>query len=139
MIELPSGTYHEEFATMPLIILNAKSFVSIDKREYFYVQSKNSIMRENNSEKTRKKLQDKLKHFDNLIKEVNEMDLQKITKENFEIYAVNSLLAVMKDLKGENKKFYKYELKKRKVWKYIRIRNLKQLIKRIFLLKLPII
>lgn len=130
MIEFPSGTYHEDFATMPLIILNSKSFVSIDKREYYYVQSKNSIMREKNSEKTRKKLQDKLKHFDNLIKEVNKMDLQKMTKENFGIYAVNSLLAVVKDLDGEDKIFYKKELKKRKVWRYIKIRNLKQLIKK---------
>ena len=139
MIEFPSGTYHEDFAIMPLIILNAKSFVSIDKREYYYVQSKNSIMREKNNEKTRKKLQDKLIHFDNLIKEVNKMDLQKITKENFEIYATNSLLAVIKDLDGEDKKFYKKELKKRKIWRYIKIRNLKQLIKRIILLKLAII
>ena len=133
MIEFPSGTYHEDFATMPLIILNAKSFVSIDKREYFYVQSKNSIMREKNSKKTRKKLQDKLGHFDNLIKKVNEMDLQKLTKENFEIYAVNSMLTVVKDLIGEEKRFYKKELKKRKVWRYIRIRNLKQLIKKIII------
>jgi len=139
MIEFPSGTYHEDFAIMPLVILNAKSFVSIDKREYYYVQSKNSIMRERNKEKTRKKLQDKLKHFDNLIKEVNKMDLQKMTKENFGIYAVNSLLAVVKDLDGEDKKFYKKELKKRKIWRYIKIRNLKQLIKRIILLKLAII
>lgn len=139
MIEFPSGTYHEDFAIMPLIILNAKSFVSINKREYYYVQSENSIMREKNSEKTRKKLQDKLKHFDNLIKEVNKMDLQKITKENFGIYAVNSLLAVVKDLDGEDKTFYKKELKKRKIWRYIKIRNLKQLIKRIILLKLAII
>ena len=130
MIEFPSGTYHEDFAIMPLIILNAKSFVSIDKREYFYVQSENSIMREKNSEKTRKKLQDKLKHFDNLIKEVNKMDLQKMTKENFGIYAVNSLLAVVKDLDGEDKTFYKKELKKRKIWRYIKIRNLKQLLKK---------
>ena len=130
MIEFPSGTYHEDFAIMPLVILNAKSFVSIDKREYYYVQSKNSIMRERNKEKTRKKLQDKLKHFDNLIKEVNKMDLQKMTKENFGIYAVNSLLAVVKDLDGEDKTFYKKELKKRKIWRYIKIRNLKQLIKK---------
>ena len=130
MIEFPSGTYHEDFATMPLIILNSKSFVSIDKREYYYVQSKNSIMREKNSEKTRKKLQDKLKHFDNLMKKVNEMDLQKLTIENFGIYAVNSLLAVVKDLDGEDKTFYKKELKKRKIWRYIKIRNLKQLLKK---------
>lgn len=139
MIEFPSGTYHEDFATMPLIILNSKSFVSINKREYFYVQSKNSIMREKNSEKTRKKLQDKLIHFDSLIQNVNQMELSKLTKENFEIYATNSLLAVIKDLDGEDKKFYKKELKKRKVWRYIKIRNLKQLIKRIILLKLAII
>ena len=130
MIDFPSGTYHEDFATMPLIILKAKSFVSIDKREYFYVQSKNSIMREVNSEKTRKKLQDKLVHFDNLIQKANEMDLSKLTKENFEIYAVNSLLAVVKDLEGEDKRFYQKELKKRKIWKYIKVRNLKQLIKK---------
>ena len=139
ILEFPSGTYHEDFATMPLIILNAKSFVSIDKREYFYVQSKNSIMRENNSEKTRKKLQDKLCHFDILINKVNEMDIQKITKENFSIYATNSLLAVLKDLEGEDQIFYKKELRKRKVWRYIKIRNLKQLIKRIFLIKLAIL
>ena len=139
MIEFPSGTYHEDFAIMPLIILNAKSFVSINKREYYYVQSENSIMREKNSEKTRKKLQDKLCHFDSLIQNVNQMELSKLTKENFEIYATNSLLAVIKDLDGEDKKFYKKELKKRKVWRYIKIRNLKQLIKRIIMLKLAII
>ena len=88
MIEFPSGTYHEDFATMPLIILKAKSFVSLDKREYFYVQSKNSIMRNDNDKKTRKKLEDKLMHFDNLIKTSNNMNIQKQTKEkkNMEAY-----------------------------------------------------
>ncbi len=134
MIEFPSGTYHEDFATMPIIILKAKSFVSLDKREYFYVQSKNSIMRNDNDKKTRKKLEDKLMHFDNLIKTSNNMNIQKQTKENFAIYATNSLLVVLKDLNGENKEFYKKELKKRKIWRYIKIRNLKQLVKRIILL-----
>lgn len=133
MIEFPSGTYHEDFATMPLIIFKAKSFVSINRREYFYVQSENSIMREINSEKTRKKIQDKLFHFDNLINIVNKLNLSQLTKENFGIYAVNSLLAVIKDLNGEDKKLYKKELKNRKIWQYIKIRNLKQLIKRIFI------
>ena len=130
MIEFPSGTYHEDFATMPIIILKAKSFVSLDKREYFYVQSKNSIMRNDNDKKTRKKLEDKLMHFDNLIKTSNNMNIQ----ENFAIYATKSLLVVLKDLNGENKEFYKKELKKRKIWRHIKIRNLKQLVKRIILL-----
>lgn len=133
MLDFPSGTYHEDFATMPLIILSAKSFVSLNKREYYYVQSENSIMRNNDNEKTRKKLSDKLNHFDNLIKKVNEMNLQKQTKENFGIYAANSLLVVTKDLDEENKKYYKKELRNRKIWRYIKIRNVKQLVKKILI------
>ncbi len=133
MMEFPSGTYHEDFATMPLIILNAKSFVSIDKREYYYVQRNNSIMRNKDDKKTRKKLEDKLNHFDNLIKRTNELNIQKQTKENFAIYATNSLLAVVKDLDEKDKIYYTSELKKRKISKYIKARNIKQIIKKMIL------
>lgn len=133
MLEFPKGTYHEDFAVMPCIILNAKSFVSIDKYEYYYVQSENSIIRDNDEAKTKIKLEDKLKHFDNLLEQVNKMDIQKITKENVAIYATNSLLQSVKELRGENKKFYEKELKLRHISKYIKIRNIKQLIKKILL------
>lgn len=133
IMEFPTGTYHEDFATMPLIILKAKSFVSIDKREYYYVQSNNSIMRNKDDSKKRKKLEDKLEHFDNLIKKSNEMNIQKQTKENFAIYATNSMLAVVKDLNEKDKKYYTNELKKRKISKYIKARNIKQIIKKIIL------
>ena len=133
IMEFPTGTYHEDFATMPLIILKAKSFVSIDKREYYYVQSNNSIMRNKDDSKKRKKLEDKLEHFDNLIKKSNEMNIQKQTKENFAIYATNSMLAVVKDLDEKDKKYYTNELKKRKISKYIKARNIKQIIKKIIL------
>lgn len=133
IMEFPTGTYHEDFATMPLIILKAKSFVSIDKREYYYVQSNNSIMRNKDYDKTRRKLNDKLNHFDNLIKKSNEMSIQKQTKENFAIYATNSMLAVVKDLDEKEKKYYTSELKRRKISKYIKARNIKQIIKKIIL------
>ena len=133
MMKFPSGTYHEDFATMPLIILNAKSFVSLDKREYNYVQSNNSIMRNKDDKKIRKKLEDKLNHFDNLIKRTNELNIQKQTKENFAIYATNSLLAVVKDLDEKDKIYYTSELKKRKISKYIKARNIKQIIKKFIL------
>ena len=133
IMEFPTGTYHEDFATMPLIILKAKSFVSIDKREYYYVQSNNSIMRNKDYDKTRKKLNDKLNHFDNLIKKSSEMSIQKQTKENFAIFATNSMLAVVKDLDEKEKKYYTNELKKRKISKYIKARNIKQIIKKIIL------
>ena len=133
ILEFPEGMYHEDFATMPLIILNAKTMVSLDKYEYFYVQSENSIMRNQNEEITRKKLQDKLIHYDTLIRKVNKMPVKKNTKENMAIFATNSLLAVISDLTDDNKIWFEKELKTRKIAKNIKIRNFKQLIKRIVL------
>ena len=107
--------------------------VSLNKYEYYYVQGKDSIMRNNDKQKTRKKVQDKLIHFDNLIGKVNKMQLQEITKQNLSIFATNSLLVTMKDLDKENKKYLKEQLHKRKIAKYIKIRNIKQLIKKMIL------
>lgn len=90
-------------------------------------------MRNNDKEKNKKKIEDKLNHFDNLIEKSKEMELQKKTKENLAIYATNSLLAVLNDLDEENKKYLQKELRKRKISKNIKIRNLKQLIKKIYL------
>lgn len=133
MLEFPVGTYHEDFAIMPLIILNAKSMTSIDKYEYYYVQSQNSIMRNENKENAIKKLQDKLNHYDNLIKKSNDMKIEKITKENLAIFATNALLVVVPELEKENKKWFKKGLKTRKIAKNIKVRNFKQLIKRLIL------
>lgn len=133
VLEFPKGMYHEDFATMPLMILKAKTMVSINKYEYYYVQSQNSIMRNKNEEMERKKLQDKLVHFDNLLKQSKKMPLKKMTKENLAIFATNSLLAVIPDLDEENKIWFEKELKSRKIAKNIKIRSFKQFIKRIML------
>ena len=133
MLEFPSGMYHEDFATMPLIILRANTMISINKYEYYYVQSQNSIMRNENEEMKRKKLQDKLVHFDNLLKEAKKLPIKKVTKENLAIFATNSLLAVIEDLDEENKIWFEKELKLRKIAKNIKVRNFKQFIKRIIL------
>ena len=134
MLEFPTGTYHEDFRTMPFIMLNAKSMVSIEKREYFYVQSKNSIMRNKDEEKTKKKLEDKLQHFDYIIEQAEKLDINKVTKENLKIWATNSMLSVISDLEEINKTYYKKELKKRKIYKHIKVRNFKQLIKKLILM-----
>ena len=133
MLEFPKGTYHEDFATMPLVILNAKTMVSLNKFEYYYVQTENSIMRSNDKQINKKKLQDKLIHFDNLIKQANNMNISKKTKENLKIYATNSMIVVVKDLEKEEKEFYIKELKKREISKHIKIRNFKQLLKKAYL------
>ena len=133
MLKFPTGTYHEDFAVMPLIMLKAKSMTAIDKYEYYYVQSKNSIMRNENKDNTIKKLQDKLNHYDNLIKEANNMKLEKVTKENLAIFATNALLVVVPELERENKRWFKKGLKTRNIAKNIKVRNFKQLIKRLIL------
>lgn len=118
---------------MPQILLKAKTMVAIDKYEYYYVQSQNSIMRNSDVDKTKKKLKDRLFHYDNILNELSKMDIQKTTEENMKIFLTNSLLVIVPELDKENKKFFKKELKKRKISKNIKIRNIKQLIKRVIL------
>lgn len=133
VLEFPKGMYHEDFATMPLMILKADTMISINNYEYYYVQSQNSIMRNQNEEMERKKLQDKLVHYDNLLRVSKKMPLKKVTKENLAIFATNSLLTVVPELEEENKTWFEKELKERKIAKNIKIRNFKQFIKRIIL------
>lgn len=131
MLEFTKGEFHEDFEIMPLIILKAEKMIITDKKEYFYVQSKNSIMRNNDKKKEKKKLQDMLKHYDSLIKKSSEMDIADYTKENVAIFATYALIAVVKDIEGKNKEYYLSEIKKRKVYKNIKVRGIKSLIKRI--------
>lgn len=126
-------TYHEDFGLIPLILLKAKSFVSLPEYLYYYVQADNSITRNNDYEKTLKRVEDVIKHYDNAIIEINKMNLNKRTDENAKIYYTNALILKMYELKEEDKNKYLSELKKRKLYKNIRARNLKQLIKKIIL------
>lgn len=133
VLKFPEGTFHEDFAVMPLIILKAQTMVALNKYEYYYVQSENSIMRNDDNKRKIKKLKDILLHYDNLIYSIDNMSVNKITRQNFKIFLTNSLLVIMPELNKENKIYFKNELKKRKIIKNIKIRNLKQLIKRILL------
>lgn len=126
----PEGRYHEDFRNIPLIILNAKSMCLIDKYEYYYVQTENSIMRGCAEEKQRKKAEDMLKNFDELLMDIKEMKLPKNTDENIKIFLTNSLTVILPELTNENKEFFAEELRKRKISQYIKIRNPKQLIKK---------
>lgn len=129
--KFPEGMYHEDFAVMPQIILKAKKMIITDKNEYFYVHTPSSIMRGNDQQKKKKRLEDLLTHFDKMIETTKQMNIKKMTKENVGIFATNSLLVVVPELEKENKEFFVKELKKRKISKYIKARNLKQLIKKV--------
>lgn len=131
--EFPEGMYHEDFATIPFVILNSKTMVMTNKVEYYYVQSQGSIMRDNNNKKLKKRLHDILIHFDNIIKKADELNISNYTKENLKIFAVNAVLVNVKDLKGETKKYFIKELKKRNVGQYLKPRTFKQFIRKIII------
>ena len=125
--------FHEDFGLLPLLILKANKIVSLDNYVYYYVQTDNSIMRENNIDKTIKKAKDALYHYDNILKTIEKYNLSNFTKENVRIYCTNAILLKVKELKGKEQKWYIKELKNRKVYKNIKVRNIKQLIKKGFL------
>ena len=125
--------FHEDFGLIPLLILKANKMVSLENYVYYYVQTDNSIMREKNIDKTIKKAKDALYHYDNILKTIESYNLSNFTKENVRIYCTNAILLKVNELNGKEQTCYIKELKKRKVYKNIKIRNLKQLIKKVLL------
>lgn len=128
-----TNTYHEDFGLLPLIIVKAKSMISIEKYNYFYVQTKTSIMRGNKYEKEVKKAYDSLEQYDNINKAIKDYDIDNYTKENIRIFCTNTILLKIERLNKEDQKEYIKQIKKRKMIKNIKARNLKQLIKKIIL------
>lgn len=128
------GTEHEDFGLIPHVLLKAKSVVSIDNYGYCYVQSENSITRNENYEKTLKKFNDALSHYDSTIDFINKNDLNEKTKKNVKTYYTNAIILKLKELKKEDLKIYIQKIKKRKMVKNIQVHNLKQLIKKLILM-----
>ena len=78
-LKFKEGTEHEDFGLIPLIILEAKTAISINYYGYNYVQSQESITRNTDYKKTIKKFEDALKHYDNMVQVINNKQLQKHT------------------------------------------------------------
>lgn len=131
--EYPVGKTHEDFARTMLIMLRAESVCSLDVYGYCYVQTDSSITRGNDEDKKFKRSMDIIEHYDYIMNASKEYDLIDFTRENLGIYCANNLILEAGNLSGENQKKYVEELKKRQVYKKIKIRDLKQLIKRMLL------
>lgn len=130
-LKFEENSYHEDFGLVPQIILLAQKVASTNIYGYYYVQSQGSIMRNKNNHL--KKAHDKLVHYDNMIKKLENFKISKKTKENVKIFYTNSIFLSINDLEDEDKKMYIEEINKRQMKKNIKIRNFKQLIKRILL------
>ncbi len=131
--QYPVGKIHEDFARTALIMLRAKKVISTNIYGYYYYQSNSSITRGNDESKKMKRALDMLDHYDYMIQIINSYNISKITKENIKIYYTNCIILKIEELSEENKKNYIKEIKKRKMFKNIKARSFKQLLKRIIL------
>lgn len=94
----------------------------------------NSIMRGNDYQKTLKKAKDSLLQYDKIIQKLENYDISKQTKENVKLFCTNTILLKIEQLKKEDQREYIKQIRKRKMIKNIKIRNLKQFIKKVLLL-----
>ena len=130
--QFAKGLYHEDFGLIPLIILKARKVASQDIGYYNYVQTENSITRGKNS-KIVQRANDLIKHYDNMINKIAEYDISNKSKETIKIYYTNCIILEANNLEGKDRKAYIKEIRKRKMEKNIKVRNIKQFLKRIIL------
>ena len=125
-------TYHEDFGLIPLVIIKAKSFISSNIYGYYYIQVSDSIIRNDDYNKTLKKANDLFYHYDNMIKEVSEIKINNKTKSNILVYYSNAILNRVNKLNENDQKEYIKEIKKREILDNYKGRNIKSFIKYIY-------
>lgn len=131
--EYPKGMLHEDFARTALIMLKAKKVASCNIYGYYYYQSNSSITRGNNEDKKMVRALDMINHYDYMINKIQEYNLSDFTIENLKIYYTNCIILKIEELSKSNRKIYIKEIKKRRMFKNIKARNFKQLLKKVIL------
>src|SRR5574344_584945 len=67
--------YHEDFGLIPLVIVKAKSVISTEIYGYYYMQTDNSITRNQDYSKKVKRANDVLTHYENMVKEIERCNI----------------------------------------------------------------
>ena len=122
--------YHEDFGLTSLIIVRANSFVSTNVFGYNYLQTEESLTRSRDANKDVARAKDMLKHYDNMLIQIDGYNIKKETKEMVKKYYTNSVILKVNTLIGEERKEYIKEIRNRKMYKNIKADNIKQIIKR---------
>lgn len=122
--------YHEDFGLTSLIIVRANSFVSTNVFGYNYLQTEESLTRSRDANKDVARAKDMLKHYDNMLIQIDGYNIKKETKEMVKKYYTNSVILKVNTLIGEERKEYIKEIRNRKMYKNIKADNIKQFIKR---------
>ena len=125
--------YHEDFGLTSLVIVNAKTFISTNCYGYNYLQTDNSLTRDNDYNKNKLRAKDMIAHYDYMIDNIEKYNIKKETKEFVKRYYTNSVILKTQTLNGQDQKEYIKEIKQRKLYQNIKPYNLRQLIKRTIL------
>ena len=132
-LEFKVGTEHEDFGLMPFVIVLAKTMISVNFYGYHYVQVEGSITRNDSYEKTKKKAKDALKQYDEALMKIDRYKLNKKIAETLKIYYTNAILLKIETLEKKDQKEYIKEIRKRKMTKNIKVKNIKQLLRKMIL------
>lgn len=125
--------FHEDFGLIPIILLYAKSISSLNYCGYCYVQRNNSIMNNQDYNKTKQKVYDTLFHYDEMKRKAKN-NINNITEETiklFNSYIANGVISKIKILNKEDQKDFILKLKERKVVDMLLDNNLKRKMKKI--------
>ena len=125
--------YHEDFALTPYILSKAKNVKVINKNLYYYVQVENSITRNINYEKTKKKVQDMMTGFEfNYEKINNNENLSNEFKKIFNSYLANIVINKGQELSKIDQDEYYLNLKNKNIYELLMddsiLRKLKKLL-----------
>lgn len=123
--------YHEDFALTPTILSKASKVKVINDNLYDYVQVSNSITRNSNYDKTKKKVEDMLIGFKLNYDAINEnKKLSEKFKKTFNSYLANIVINKGQELNKEDQKEYYNNLKKEKVYDLLIDDTMKRKIKK---------
>ncbi len=128
------GHIHEDFGLIPLVIMKAQTVNSISYIGYNYLQRSGSIMHENDYNNVVKKVNDFYYHYQFLISEIDNTNLD---SKIFKSFIANSLILKICELKWNDYKEYKLKLKKQKVFDNILQDTLLRKIKKVLFIISP--
>lgn len=124
------GKYHEDFGLIPEVIVKTKAITSINFIGYYYLQREGSITK--NNSKTKEKVYDILYFVDHQLIIANTIKNEKIRK-NFCSYIANTAINQIEKLPINERRDYKKELKKRKIFDKILDDNILRKLKKVYL------
>lgn len=125
--EFKKDTIHEDFGLIPLTIIKAKKVNSINYIGYNYYRRNGSIMNTPDYSWTKRKVKDFLSHYKYLRREISKA---KLNNTIFKSYIANSMIMKICELKGDDYKKYKRQLKQEHVYDDLLVTSIGRKIKK---------